>query len=196
MITLFHVSKTPNLTTLTPRIPSHFLTAHYLEEYKTPRVSFAPTIEKCLRAVQSRSGDKFYVYTPVSIDRKYLRRVSINEVPDAALTGEYWYLKPVNVRLYGVVKAGKLYDPKVIQVGVLEAKRPADKPLFAISRNREYELLERYNKNGRAMTRGLGMKNVDPSTLRKSWKERIFGKKDSLDLLDNHDFFDDDFSWE
>ena len=184
MIRLFHVSKIPNLTTLIPKAPNHFLTAHLLEEGVTKRVSFAPTIEKCLRAVQSHKGDTYYVYVPTAIDKKYLRRVSIREVPDASLTGEYWYLKPVNVRLYGVIKAGKLFDGRVIRIGGAEAKRPADRPLFAISYNREYELLKRYNRHGRELAHGLGLKNVDPETKKKSFFRRIFGMKDSFDESD------------
>lgn len=175
MIKLFHVSKTPGISTLIPKVPDHFLTRHELEEGTTARISFAPSIEKCLRAVQSRPGITYYVYTPTFIDKKYLRRVSVYDVPDARLTGEYWYLRPAPVRLYAVIKSGKLYGAEVFRVGGVGKMRPKDRPLFAISNNREYELLERYNKRGNKMRIEPGIRNEEPKPL--TWREKLFGKK-------------------
>lgn len=161
MINLFHVSTVPNLTTLIPKRPRHFLTTHFLEEGKTKRVSFAPSIQKCLRAVASKPGMVYYVYVPTAIDKKYLHRVKISEVPDAQLTGEYWYLKPVNVRLYGVVKAGKLYNTRVFNVRGIGKVKSSFKPLFALSSDREYELLERYNQNGKKLSIRNALRNLE-----------------------------------
>ena len=189
MITLFHVSKKPNLTTLIPVTPNHFLTAHLLEEGVTKRVSFAPSIQKCLRAVQSRPGDTYYVYTPVAIDKKYLKRVSVYEVPDARLTGEYWYLKPVNVRLYAVIKSGKIYNTSVFRVGGIEARRPEDRPLYGVSGDREYELLKRYNKKGAEMKIKNPLMNREPEPEKKGFFSRLFGR----DSMYNDEMFYNDF---
>lgn len=144
---LFHVSKYPNLKTLIPKVPVHWATRHGLEEGVTARVSFATSIDRCLRAVQSKPNTTFYVYVPVGIDKQYLRRPSIREVPDARLTNEYWYLKPVNVRLYGVIKSGKLIDARIYKIGYPEVST-----IFGLSHGREYEMLKRYNKNGKEIT--------------------------------------------
>lgn len=142
---LFHVSKYPNIKTLIPKQPMHWLVRHGLEEGKTPRISFATSIDRCLRAVQSRPGTTYYVYVPVAVDRQYLKRPTRYEVPDARLTNEYWYLKPVNVRLYGVIKSGELIDARVFRLD------PNISTAFGLSHGRKFEYLKRFNKRGREM---------------------------------------------
>lgn len=139
---LYHISLTPNLTTLVPKIPSHFLTKHLLEEGKTKRISFSPSIKNCLRAVGAKKNKTYYVYSPTAIDVKYLYRPSREEVPDSRLTNEYWYLKPVNVKLVAVVKAGRIIDPKVFYIG------GRNSPIFGLSHGYEYETIRRY-RNGK-----------------------------------------------
>jgi hypothetical protein len=130
------------------------------------------------------------VYTPVAIDKKYLKRVSVYEVPDARLTGEYWYLKPVNVRLYAVIKSGKIYNTSVFRVGGIEARRPNDRPLYGVSGDREYELLKRYNKKGAEMKIKNPLMNREPEPEKKGFFSRLFGR-DSMytDEMFYNDFF-------
>lgn len=142
---LFHVSKYPDIKTLIPKKPMHWMVRHGLEEGKTPRISFATSIDRCLRSVQSRPGTTYYVYVPVAIDRQYLKRPSRYEVPDVRLTNEYWYLKPVNVRLYGVIKSGELIDAKVFRLD------PEIATAFGLSHGRKFEYMKRFNKRGREM---------------------------------------------
>lgn len=140
---LYHVSKVPNITVLTPKIPQNILTAHGLEDSVTHRISFAPTIAGCLRGIgHGLKGRILYVYTPISIDKKHLIKPKPEQVPDVRLTNEYWYLKPVNVKLAYVIKGGNVIDPKVFYIG------GRDSALFSISKGLEYEIKQRY-RNGK-----------------------------------------------
>lgn len=138
---LYHASLVPNLTTLIPKRPVHFMTKHLLEEGKTKRVSFAPSIKNCLRGVGASTGKTYFIYEPTSINAKYLYRPTRAEVPDAGLTNEYWYLRPVNVRLVAVVKAGKVMSPKVFYFDPYAN-------VFGVSNGYSYETIKRY-RNGK-----------------------------------------------
>ena len=134
----YHISPYPNITTLIPKVPKHFLTEHGHEEGRTPRISLAGSIKSCLRGVGSAKNKVYYVYTPTSINPKYLRKVTRDMVPDSRLTHEWWYLRPLNVKLVAVIKGGEVYDNKVYYVG----------PLVGVSSGYKYEYLKRY-KNGK-----------------------------------------------
>ena len=144
---LYHASLVPNLTTLIPKRPVHFLTKHLLEEGKTKRISFAPSIKSCLRGVNASKGKTYYIYEPTSISDKYLYNPTREEVPDVGLTNEYWYLRPVNVRLVAVVKAGKIINPKVFYFDPYAS-------VFAVSNGREYETIKRYRNGKEVRLRG------------------------------------------
>lgn len=48
---LYHISRNPKLTTLVPKKPKNGWVEYGIEEGKTGRVSFAPTIMGCVRGV-------------------------------------------------------------------------------------------------------------------------------------------------
>lgn len=135
---LYHASLIPDLTTLIPKTPSHFLTKHLLEEGITKRVCFAPSIKSCLRAIDAKKNKIYYIYQPNGINEKYLYKPSREEVPDVSLTHEIWYLKPVSVRLVAVVVAGEVINTKVFYMG----------PVFGLSHGHSYEVKKRF-KNGK-----------------------------------------------
>lgn len=97
---LYHLSRNPNLTILTPQIPETAIP--YNEDVSIPRVCFAPTIEGCLSALGDISME-YYVYTPVNQKLKgYSCR---SHVCDAPATGERWIRKPVAVKKIGKIKS-------------------------------------------------------------------------------------------
>lgn len=97
---LYHLSRDPNLTILTPRIPETAVA--FNEDVSIPRVCFSPTIKGCLSALQD-IGTEYYVYTPVNQKLKgYSCR---SRVIDAPITGERWVKKDVPVRKIGKIKS-------------------------------------------------------------------------------------------
>jgi hypothetical protein len=76
------------------------------EDDKTKRISFAPSIKDCLRALlgpDQPNEQGFYVYSvDVNENDKCLKDwnylFTSDLVPDAKLTHEYWYLKPIRVK--------------------------------------------------------------------------------------------------
>lgn len=138
---LYHVSRFSNLTTLIPKAPQNILTHYGLEDGVTKRVSFAPSIALCLRGLglaKIITNKDLFVYSPVNVDRKYLLKPKPEQVPDVRLTNEYWYLKPVNVKLVAVIRGGKVIDPRVYFIGGPKS------PLFSISNGYEYQVTKRY----------------------------------------------------
>lgn len=112
---LYHISEKPLGKFLRPRIPKNFMTASGYEDNTTSRVSFCPSIEKCLMALSADiDGKEFYVYKLVKAND--LVKPSEAEVPDSKLTEEFWSLglceiefecKINNVESYG---SGIEYD--------------------------------------------------------------------------------------
>ncbi len=104
---MYHLSQS-NLDnkTIQPNIPSNFFTKNGYEENKTPRVCFAPSISKCLRALTQKCEDMvLFVHVP---DGKYdVYTPTLKEVPDQNLTGEMWITKPVKLKCIGCVKVIK-----------------------------------------------------------------------------------------
>lgn len=97
---LYHLSRDPNLTVLTPHIPETAIP--YNEDVSIPRVCFAPTIEGCLSALQDIDME-YYVYIPVNQKLKgYSCR---SHVVDASITGERWVKKDVAVKKIGKIKS-------------------------------------------------------------------------------------------
>ena len=97
---LYHLSRNPNLTTLTPKIPKQAVSGN--EDVSIPRVCFAPTIEGCLSALQDNDAE-YYVYTPVN--QKLKGYSCKNHVIDAVITGERWIKKTVQVKKIGKIKS-------------------------------------------------------------------------------------------
>lgn len=167
MIRLFHVSPVEGLTVLEPRRPKHWLTNHLLEEGKTKRVSFARSIRNCMRAIPSREGKIYYVYSPTGINEKYLYKPKRWEVPDAYLTGEYWYLRPCPVRLVAIIKAGKLVDQKLVRLG----------PAWMPSSRAEFQKLKVFNRHGKEVKQYVRkVKEPEPKTIMQKIRN-FLGKK-------------------
>ena len=97
---LYHLSRDPNLTILTPQIPDTAIS--WNENVSIPRVCFAPTIEGCLSALQDIDME-YYVYTPVN--QKLKGHSCRSYVRDAPATGERWIRKPVAVKKIGKIKS-------------------------------------------------------------------------------------------
>jgi len=101
----YHLSQDNNLTVLEPKVPDNFLTRNKYEDSKTPRVSFAPTINQCLMGMSENvAGNEYYVYIPYQIDYNKLVKPHTNQVPDCNITGEVWALQPVRVKCVGKIK--------------------------------------------------------------------------------------------
>lgn len=101
----YHLSKDDGLTIMKPRVPDNWMTRNKYEDSKTPRVSFAPSINQCLMGMSKNlTGEEFYVYTPYLIDLNKLKKPHINQVPDAGITGEVWATQDIRVKKVGKIK--------------------------------------------------------------------------------------------
>ena len=86
--------------TLMPRVPSNFLTKNGYEDNETPRVSFAPSIDKCLAGLSQNLDDKtFYCYKPKDISKCLVYNPNEKAVPDSSITDELWITNPVEIVL-------------------------------------------------------------------------------------------------
>lgn len=85
--------------TLQPRIPKNYLTDNGYEDNETPRVSMAPTIDKCLAGLSQNLEDKsFYVYAPKEIKKCEVYKPNTRAVPDCEITEELWITNPVELK--------------------------------------------------------------------------------------------------
>ena len=109
---LYHVSKENlNGKVLHPRIPENKLTKNNLEEALTPRVCFAPTIDRCLMALsQNLENQILYVHVPV--DKTKYSDVSKHQVADAKVTKEKWVTYDVELKCIGKIKVLSAKDKK------------------------------------------------------------------------------------
>ena len=78
------------------------------ENIRIPRVSAAPNIDSCFRAVgfQDRVKNKpvnFYVYKLQLTNQHRIVKPSTDLVPDQEETNEYWVLDPVKVECLGYI---------------------------------------------------------------------------------------------
>lgn len=107
---LYHISENPNLTVMTPRIPSNKLVKAGYENGTIGRVCFAPTIDYAIAAApRGKAGELLYVYIPTSVDKSAIYHPTPQEVPDVTYTHEVWYLKPVTVKKVCVILVGDAY---------------------------------------------------------------------------------------
>ena len=95
---LFHLSHTPNLTILNPRVPETAIGCY--EDIKQKRVCFSTSIKKCLTALCDCNG-VYYVYVPVNQHKAY--SPSPEEVIDVSQTNEKWITRPVKVKCIGTI---------------------------------------------------------------------------------------------
>ena len=89
--------------TLSPRVPNNFLVKNGFEDSATPRVCFAPSIDKSLIALsRNLKGEKLYVHVPMENVDVY--KPSIKEVPDSKVTGELWCKEKVKIKCIGMIE--------------------------------------------------------------------------------------------
>lgn len=102
---LFHVSPNKDIKELTPRISMKRL---YNENIRIPRVSAAPSIDACFRAVgltlnKNDRPIKYYVYQLMIDKNTRIVKPSVELVPDQKYTNEYWILDPIKVKCLGYI---------------------------------------------------------------------------------------------
>ena len=102
---LFHVSPNKNIKELIPRISTKRL---YNENIRIPRISAAPSIDACFRAVglSLNKNDRpktYYVYKLRIDQNTRIVKPSTDLVPDQPYTNEYWILDPIKVDLLGYI---------------------------------------------------------------------------------------------
>ena len=95
---LFHLSPTPNLTILNPRVPETAIGGY--EDTKQKRVCFSTSIKRCLTALSDCNG-QYYVYVPVNQHKAY--SPTSTEVVDVSETNEKWITRPVKVKCIGAI---------------------------------------------------------------------------------------------
>lgn len=115
---LYHLSE-ENLDgrTLSPRVPKNSLTSWGVEENGIPRISFCPSVSKCLIAISRNiEGKEFYVHT-IDTNKTDVNKVSNNIqhpseelVPDVRYTHEVWVKTPVVLKMIGKIKVLKSDD--------------------------------------------------------------------------------------
>ena len=98
------ISDKDNLTKLNPRVPDNFFTKNGYEDANTNRVSFAPSIDKCLAGLsQNLDGKKFTVYAPDDVKKYKVFKPNKKAVPDSAITDELWICEPVSLKKIGEI---------------------------------------------------------------------------------------------
>lgn len=128
---MYHLSKNDGITYLSARVPKKLLTRNNaFEDTTIPRVSFAPTIKKCILGLQPAlteflNGELVYfIYSPYNYDESLIVNndeiISKKLVYDAEITNECWYTGDVNVKLIGSItvydKITKVIEYKPIRV--------------------------------------------------------------------------------
>lgn len=100
----YFISETSDLTKLDPRVPSNFFTKNGYEDSTTPRVCFAPSIDKCLAGLsQNLSGKTYTVYELKDPDKHAVFQPNTKAVPDADITNELWVCDSVELLKKGTV---------------------------------------------------------------------------------------------
>lgn len=101
---LYHLSDKILDSILYPKVPENFLTKLGVEDNKTPRVCFCPSIGDCLKAMSAPiKGKIFHVYI-THVKDPY--KPTIKEVPDCEVTKECWSTQPTRIQ--------RIYDIKVL----------------------------------------------------------------------------------
>lgn len=103
---------------LKPRVPNNYLTKNGYEDKETPRISFAPSIDKCLAGLSQNLDDKtFYVYSPKDLSKCEVYKPNEKAVPDSKITDELWITNPVELQPVKKIKItgnrgeeGKIYS--------------------------------------------------------------------------------------
>jgi len=86
-------------------VPNNFFTKNGYEDSNTPRISFAPSIDKCLAGLsQNVDGQTFSVYEPTDISKHTVYKPNTKAVPDSDITGELWICENVPLKKSGTIK--------------------------------------------------------------------------------------------
>jgi hypothetical protein len=130
---IYHISGDSNLDKIImkPRVPDQPIQG---EDNKTPRISFAKTIDGCLagifpihpgtdlddpRYTEYPNGYDFYVYTPIgkytSVSNEDIIKRRL--VPDAGLSKEVWVTSPIKVKKIGKIHV-EPFNPKTAKTFV------------------------------------------------------------------------------
>ena len=108
---IFHISKFCfDNNILKPSIPNNEFTRRGIENNSIPRICFAPSIEKCLKALNIDihvPNQCFYIHEPINYDDLLIitnkEIIDNNYVPNAIHTGELWVLNPCKVKCEGII---------------------------------------------------------------------------------------------
>lgn len=100
----YFISSNDSLKELDPRVPDNFFTKNGYEDNNTPRISFAPSIDKCLAGLsQNVEGQTFYVYEPIDISKHTVYKPNSKAVPDSSITDEMWICENVPLKKRGSI---------------------------------------------------------------------------------------------
>lgn len=111
---LFLVSLQDNLDKdiIQPKIPQTLLVQQKHSDYKTKRICFYPSIDSAITALSNTlKGVTLFVYQPVGLHTDSLIKPDITSLPTAPLTGEYWYLAPIQLKKVATVRIIKPLKP-------------------------------------------------------------------------------------
>lgn len=98
---------------LRPRIPSNFFTRNGFEDDSIPRISFAPSIDKCLMGLsQNLEGKRLYVHIPIIENKTKISKPTKIQVPDSQITREIWILTDVKIKCIGTIIVKSTPDNK------------------------------------------------------------------------------------
>lgn len=110
-LSLYHVSPKADIKTLQPKLSSKPLKG---EENATKRISAAPSIDGCFRAVgyDLKPGEsvKCYIYKLILTKDSKVVKPTKRQVPDQSLGNEYWVLTPTKTKSLGYIEITA--DPK------------------------------------------------------------------------------------
>ena len=114
----YFISSNDSLTELDPRVPDNFFTRNGYEDSNTPRISFAPSIDKCLAGLsQNVDGQTFSVYEPNDISKHTVYKPNTKAVPDSGITDELWICENVPLKKSGTItvtgnrgEAGRIFS--------------------------------------------------------------------------------------
>lgn len=100
----YFISEKSEFSKLEPRVPDNYFTKHGFEDSDTKRVSFAPSVSKCLAGLsQNVEGKTFYVYSPDNIKSYKVYKPNSKAVPDSEITDELWITEPVKLKQVGKI---------------------------------------------------------------------------------------------
>lgn len=94
---------------LMPKVPDNFLTRGKHEDWQVKRTCLYESIDDALSSFlgQELEGSLVYIYEPAGLISENLIKPGIMSVPYSLVLPEWWYCKPLRVRLTHVVQVFK-----------------------------------------------------------------------------------------